>query len=92
MRERLEDVIRPGGLAPTKSRRIQHILAEVHAATGGTWDLSFLGDRPLEEARGWLTSLVGIGQFGATHLDLPAGLVNIGRERNRPRHLPGPAQ
>ena len=34
--DELEDVIRPGGLAPTKSKRIQHVLAEVHSATGGT--------------------------------------------------------
>jgi endonuclease-3 len=60
--DELEDVIRPGGLAPTKSRRIQHVLAEVHAATDGTWDLSFLGTRPLREARDWLTSLPGIGR------------------------------
>src|SRR4029077_1247052 len=31
----LEDVLRPGGLAPTKSRRIQRILAEVSEATNG---------------------------------------------------------
>ena len=60
--DELEDVIRPGGLAPTKSRRIQHVLAEVHAATNGTWDLGFLGTMPLEEAREWLTSLTGIGR------------------------------
>ena len=60
--DELEDVIRPGGLAPTKSRRIQHVLAEVHEATGGTWDLSFLGTMPLAEAREWLTSLPGIGR------------------------------
>jgi endonuclease III len=64
--DELEDVIRPGGLAPTKSRRIQHVLAEVHAATDGTWDLSFLGERPLAEARGWLTSLPGIGRKTAS--------------------------
>lgn len=64
--DELEDVIRPGGLAPTKSRRIQHVLAEVHAATGGTWDLSFLGEWPLDEAREWLTSLVGIGRKTAS--------------------------
>ena len=46
--DELEDVIRPGGLAPTKSRRIQHVLAEVHAATNGTWDLGFLGTWPLD--------------------------------------------
>jgi endonuclease-3 len=64
--DELEDVIRPGGLAPTKSRRIQHALAEVHAATGGSWDLAFLGEWPLEEARGWLTSLPGIGRKTAS--------------------------
>ncbi|HSM38154.1 MAG TPA: hypothetical protein VK838_02390, partial [Candidatus Limnocylindrales bacterium] len=37
-------------------------LAEVSAATNGTWDLSFLADLPLLEARGWLTSLPGIGR------------------------------
>ena len=60
--DELEDVIRPGGLAPTKSRRIQHVLAEVKDATGGSWDLSFLGTRPLLAAREWLTSLPGIGR------------------------------
>jgi endonuclease III len=58
-RDELEDVIRPGGLAPTKSGRIQQVLAEVHAATGGSWDLSFLGTQPLEAARDWLVSLPG---------------------------------
>lgn len=60
--DELEEVIRPGGLAPTKSRRIQHVLAEVHEVTDGTWDLSFLGEWPLEDARAWLTSLTGIGR------------------------------
>jgi endonuclease-3 len=60
--DELEEVLRPGGLAPTKSRRIQHVLAEVHAATDGTWDLSFLGTLPLLEARDWLTALPGIGR------------------------------
>jgi endonuclease-3 len=64
--DELEDVIRPGGLAPTKSKRIQHILAEVHAATNGTWDLRFLGTQPLEEARAWLVSLTGIGRKTAS--------------------------
>ena len=64
--DELEDVIRPGGLAPTKSRRIQHVLAEVHETTGGTWDLAFLGEWPLEQARDWLTSLPGIGRKTAS--------------------------
>ncbi|HSK93283.1 MAG TPA: endonuclease III [Candidatus Angelobacter sp.] len=73
--DELEEVIRPGGLAPTKSRRIQHVLAEVHAATGGSWDLSFLGTRPLLEARDWLTSLPGIGRKTAAIILL----FNFGR-------------
>ena len=51
--DELEEVLRPGGLAPTKSRRIQAVLAEVHDATNGSWDLSFLGDgRWRRRARG----------------------------------------
>jgi endonuclease III len=73
--DELEEVIRPGGLAPTKSRRIQHVLAEVHAATGGSWDLGFLGEWPLLEARDWLTSLPGIGRKTAAIILL----FNFGR-------------
>ena len=73
--DELEDVIRPGGLAPTKSKRIQHVLAEVHAATGGTWDLGFLATLPLVEARDWLTSLPGIGRKTASIILL----FNFGR-------------
>ncbi len=73
--DELEDVIRPGGLAPTKSRRIQHVLAEVHEATHGTWDLAFLGEWELERARGWLTSLPGIGRKTASIILL----FNFGR-------------
>ena len=64
--DELEDAIRPGGLAFTKSRRIQHVLAEVHDATDGSWDLRFLGTMPLEEARAWLTALPGIGRKTAS--------------------------
>ncbi|MDP9467372.1 MAG: endonuclease III [Chloroflexota bacterium] len=58
----LVDVIRPGGLALTKAPRIQAVLAEVHDATKGTWDLGFLGSWPLEQARQWLIDLRGIGR------------------------------
>jgi endonuclease-3 len=64
--DELVEVIRPGGLAPTKAPRIQHVLAEVHARTGGTWDLSFVGTQPLDEARDWLVSLTGIGRKTAS--------------------------
>ncbi|MEX2137218.1 MAG: endonuclease III [Chloroflexota bacterium] len=60
--DELEEVLRPGGLAPTKSRRIQAVLAEVERTTHGSWDLSFLGEWPLEEARAWLMVLPGIGR------------------------------
>jgi endonuclease-3 len=52
--------IQPGGLAPTKAPRIQAALRDVRERTGG-YDLQFLGDLPLEEAREWLLSLHGVG-------------------------------
>ena len=73
--DELVDVIRPGGLAPTKGPRIQHVLAEVHEATSGSWDLGFLGTLPLEEARDWLVSLPGIGRKTAAIILL----FNFGR-------------
>jgi endonuclease-3 len=63
--DELEEVIRPGGLAPTKSRRIQHVLAEVKGEHPD-WDLSFLGVVPLVEAREWLMALSGIGRKTAS--------------------------
>ncbi|MCK9486538.1 MAG: endonuclease III [Dehalococcoidia bacterium] len=56
----VEDAIRPGGLAPTKSKRLQALLAEVKARRPG-WDLSLLEEMDLEEAKAWLTSLPGVG-------------------------------
>lgn len=58
--EAVEDAIRPGGLAPTKSRRLHALLAEVRERRPD-WDLEFLRDLPLEEAKAWLTSLPGVG-------------------------------
>jgi endonuclease III len=56
----VEDAIRPGGLAPTKSKRMQALLAEVRERCPD-WDLSLLADLPLDEAKAWLTSLPGVG-------------------------------
>lgn len=56
----VEDAIRPGGLAPTKAPRLQAILAEVKARTGG-FDLRFLEDLPVEQAREWLRTLPAVG-------------------------------
>ncbi len=64
--DELEEVSRPGGLAPPKSRRIQQVLAEVHDATHGTWDLGFLGEWPLDEALSWLVGLPVIGRKTAS--------------------------
>lgn len=56
----IERAIQPGGLAPTKAPRLQAILREVYARNG-SFDLSFLADLPLEDARAWLRSLPGVG-------------------------------
>ena len=56
----LEDAIRPGGLAPTKSKRLQALLTEVKERRPD-WDLGFLRAMPLEDAKQWLTSLPGVG-------------------------------
>jgi endonuclease III len=64
--DELIEVIRPGGLAPTKAPRIQQVLAEISSATEGSWNLSFLGTRPLQDARDWLVSLPGIGRKTAS--------------------------
>ena len=54
------DVIRSGGLANTKAPRIQAILREV-AEREGSFTLDRLREMPDAEARGYLTSLPGIG-------------------------------
>ena len=73
--DELTDVIRPGGLAPTKAPRIQHALAEVRSATDGSWDLGFLAVLPMDAARDWLVALPGIGRKTASIILL----FNFGR-------------
>lgn len=53
----VEEAIRPGGLAPTKSVRIQRILEAI-----GDDDLMWLQDAPLDEARDYLCDLPGVGR------------------------------
>jgi endonuclease III len=55
--EEVEEAIRPGGLAPTKSVRIKRILEAI-----GDDDLLWLADAPLEEARDYLCALPGVGR------------------------------
>jgi endonuclease-3 len=56
----IESEIQVGGLAPTKSGRIKAVLEEVWRRRG-SFDLSLLGEMPLDEAKGWLRSLPGVG-------------------------------
>ncbi len=58
--EQLADVIRSGGLANLKARRIQETLAAVQEAQGKL-DLSVLDDLSLEDALAWLRRLPGVG-------------------------------
>ncbi|HEX6652447.1 MAG TPA: endonuclease III [Thermoleophilaceae bacterium] len=55
--EEVEEAIRPGGLAPTKAVRIKQILGAL-----GEDDLAWLEEAPLEEARGYLCDLPGVGR------------------------------
>jgi endonuclease-3 len=55
--EEVEDAIRPGGLAPTKSVRIRQILEAI-----GDDDLMHLAEDPLPEARAELCALPGVGR------------------------------
>jgi endonuclease-3 len=55
--EEVEEAIRPGGLAPTKSVRIMQILEAI-----GDDDLLWLERAPLEEAREYLCALPGVGR------------------------------
>ena len=56
----LEDSIRPAGLAPTKSPRIQEALRRIEGA-GNEISLDFLANLPLEKARAWLLDIPGVG-------------------------------
>jgi endonuclease-3 len=54
------DAIKPGGLAPTKAPRLQAMLGEIKQRRGD-FDLSFLREMPVEEAREWLRTLPAVG-------------------------------
>ena len=77
--------IQHGGLAPQKAPRIQAILRAVGERSPG-WDLQFLREMPLEEARSWLRALPGVGPKTAAcvllfALGLPAMPVDTHVER-----------
>ncbi len=52
--------IRPAGLANQKGPRIQQVLAQITAETGGL-NLDFLAGLPAEEGRAWLLRFKGVG-------------------------------
>ena len=54
------DTIRSAGLANTKGPRIQNILRFIKDERG-EYNIDFLKDMPLEDARTWLTDLDGVG-------------------------------
>jgi endonuclease-3 len=58
--QEVADVIRPGGLANTKARRIQAILREV-LEREGRFDLERLSEGGDEQVREYLASLPGVG-------------------------------
>ena len=58
--EEIEEAIRMGGLAAQKAPRIKAILLQIREELG-SFDLSFLAEMPLPEAKEWLKRLNGIG-------------------------------
>ncbi len=56
----IERAIRSGGLSKQKSARIKRVLNIVRDEIGG-FDLWFLGDMPLADAKAWLVRLPGVG-------------------------------
>ncbi|MEA2518036.1 MAG: endonuclease [Chloroflexota bacterium] len=65
--EELIDVIRPGGLAPTKAPRLQATLRRIRDERGDH-SLEFLGELTPIAARDWLTTIPGIGKKTASVL------------------------
>lgn len=56
----LVDVLRQAGLANQKAPRIQAVLERIQSENG-TYNIDFLRDMPIDEAKDWLTSLDGVG-------------------------------
>ena len=61
----IEAAIAGGGLAKVKAPRIKTVLNRIQELNGGSLDLSFLGEMPMDEARVWLRQLPGIGPKSA---------------------------
>ena len=63
--DELIDVIRPGGLAPTKAPRIQGVLRKI-LEERGDFSLEFLAQMTPADALAWLTQIPGIGRKTAS--------------------------
>jgi endonuclease III len=63
--DELIDVIRPGGLAPTKAPRIQAVLRRI-VEERGDYSLDFLAEMPPADALAWLTAIPGVGRKTAS--------------------------
>ncbi len=66
----VEKAIRPGGLAPTKAPRLQALIGAAREGAAARadgdagrdpYDLRFLEELPLDEAKAWLRALPGVG-------------------------------
>lgn len=56
----IAQAVQVGGLAQIKAARLKALLAEVWQGVG-SFDLSFLAEMPLAEAKAWLRALPGVG-------------------------------
>jgi len=65
--EAVADAIRSGGLANQKAPRIQAVLRRIYE-TRGDFDLTWLAQLPVDEARRWLDDLPGVGNKTASIL------------------------
>ena len=89
--DELIDVIRPGGLGPTKAPRIQAVLRHLFAERGD-YSLEFLGAMPPQEALAWLTAVPGIGRKTASVVLMMAfgmPLMAVDRHIDRVAHRLG---
>jgi hypothetical protein len=79
----VEDAIRVGGLAKTKSRVIRGVLRAIRRDHGG-FDLKVLTRLPVEEAKGYLLGLKGVGDKTACCVLLFACPRSIPTSRGSP--------
>ena len=89
--DELIDVIRPGGLGPTKAPRIQAVLRHLFSERGD-YSLEFLGAMPPQDALAWLTAVPGIGRKTASVVLMMAfgmPLMAVDRHIDRVAHRLG---